>query len=60
MSTNNIELLCPHCNETFAAFLEDLAEKNLKVVCPNCGKDNDCKPPANPVAGSTPVKKTQS
>jgi hypothetical protein len=58
MSTN-IELLCPHCNETFAAFLEDLAEKNLKVVCPNCGKDNDCKPPAAQDANKPSVKKTQ-
>jgi hypothetical protein len=60
MSTNSIDLLCPHCNETFAAFLQDLAEKNLKVVCPSCGKDHDVKPPAKPVKGSPPAKKTQS
>jgi predicted Zn finger-like uncharacterized protein len=44
MSDTPIDLLCPHCNATFAAFLRDLAEKNAKVVCPSCGKEHDGKP----------------
>ncbi|MGH9500449.1 MAG: hypothetical protein ACRD3L_15005 [Terriglobales bacterium] len=54
MGTNSIDLVCSHCNQTFAAFLEDLAAKNLKVVCPNCGKDNE--PPAKTAAGALPGK----
>ncbi len=29
-------LLCNHCGQTFSAFLHEMAEKNAKVVCPNC------------------------
>jgi len=42
-------LVCAHCNQTFANFLKDLAEKNAKVVCPSCGQDQPpdaCKPAA--------------
>ncbi len=45
MSTDSIDLLCKHCSQTFSAFLHDLAEKNAKVVCPNCGESHDGKPP---------------
>jgi endogenous inhibitor of DNA gyrase (YacG/DUF329 family) len=41
MSDQTTDVLCPHCNKTFAAFLHELAEKNAKVVCPNCGKEHD-------------------
>jgi len=50
MSDKKTDLLCPHCNATFAAFLKDLAAKNLKVVCPTCGKEHDVNPPAKPNA----------
>jgi predicted Zn finger-like uncharacterized protein len=53
MHNEKSDLLCPHCNATFAAFLQDLAAKNLKVVCPSCGKEHDVKPPAKPVAART-------
>jgi len=60
MSSDSIELLCNHCGQTFSAFLHQMADKNAKVVCPNCGGNHDGKPPqtAKPVAGSRPVKKT--
>ena len=43
MGTDQIDLLCGHCNHTFATFLHELAEKNAKVVCPNCGENHDGK-----------------
>jgi len=54
--TDTTDLLCPHCNRTFSAFLRDLAEKNAKVVCPSCGK---AQPPktAKPAVGRRAVKK---
>jgi len=60
MSKDSIELLCNHCGQTFSAFLHQMADKNAKVVCPNCGGNHDCKPPraAKPVAGARSVKKT--
>jgi hypothetical protein len=45
MSDDQIDLLCGHCNQTFSTFLHELAEKNAKVVCPNCGESHDRKPP---------------
>ena len=48
-------LVCAHCNKTFAAFLKDLAEKNAKVVCPSCGKDQPPKV-GKPVAKARPAK----
>jgi predicted Zn finger-like uncharacterized protein len=54
MSDERIDLLCPHCNATFATFLKELAEKNAKVVCPSCGQEHDGQhspKAANPAAG---------
>ena len=39
------EALCQRCGKTFSAFLQQMEEQNAKVVCPDCGKDNDCPPP---------------
>jgi DNA-directed RNA polymerase subunit RPC12/RpoP len=60
MSPEQVDVLCEHCGQTFSAFLHEMAEKNAKVVCPNCGGNRDSKPPkaANPVARTRPVKKT--
>ncbi|MFZ0797394.1 MAG: hypothetical protein WCA13_09175 [Terriglobales bacterium] len=60
MSNDSIELLCNHCGQTFSTFLHEMADKNSKVVCPNCHKNPDCKPAkaAKPGAGARPVKKT--
>jgi len=57
MSDDTTDLLCAHCNKTFAAFLRDLAEKNAKVVCPSCGKPQPPKA-VEQVVGARPVKKT--
>ncbi|MGA9897497.1 MAG: hypothetical protein WBQ09_05295 [Terriglobales bacterium] len=56
MSDDTTDLLCPHCNATFTAFLHELADQNAKVVCPCCGKAQP--KAAQAVAGARPVKKT--
>jgi hypothetical protein len=43
MSEETIDVLCHHCGQAFSAFLHQMADKNAKVVCPNCRKD-DCRP----------------
>ncbi|MGA2336593.1 MAG: hypothetical protein WA383_06390 [Terriglobales bacterium] len=60
MSNDSIDLLCEHCGQTFSAFLHEMAERNEKVVCPNCRANRDCKPAktAEPIARAGPVKKT--
>jgi DNA-directed RNA polymerase subunit RPC12/RpoP len=60
MSAGQTDLLCEHCGQTFSAFLHEMAEKNAKVVCPNCGGSGDCKPPktVKPVARAHSAKKT--
>ena len=59
MSNDSIDLLCEHCGQTFSAFLHEMAERNEKVVCPNCGTNRDCKPAktAETVARARPIKK---
>ncbi|MGD0215398.1 MAG: hypothetical protein ABSB87_19425 [Terriglobales bacterium] len=59
MSNDSIDQLCEHCGQTFSTFLHEMANKNEKVVCPNCRANRDCKPPkaAKPVAGARHVKK---
>ena len=59
MSEDTIELLCNHCGQTFSAFLHEMADKNEKVVCPNCRGSRDCKPAkaAQPDTGARPVTK---
>ncbi|HZQ70897.1 MAG TPA: hypothetical protein VFA68_20385 [Terriglobales bacterium] len=32
------EIVCPHCSETFIGFLQQMADHNLTVTCPRCGK----------------------
>jgi hypothetical protein len=60
MSNDSIEALCNHCGQTFSAFLHEMADKNAKVVCPNCRETPDCKPAkaAKPVARTRRVKRT--
>jgi len=41
MGDDQIDLLCEHCGQALSAFLHEIAEKNAKVVCPNCGGSND-------------------
>jgi hypothetical protein len=57
VSDDSIELLCNHCGKTFSAFLHGMADRNAKVVCPNC-REGDCKPAKTaPGAAPRPVKK---
>ena len=42
-SNETVDALCEHCGKTFSAFLHEMAEKNAKVVCPNC-REGDCRP----------------
>jgi len=58
VSNDSIELLCNHCGQTFSAFLHQMADKNAKVVCPNCRKSSDCRPAkTEPRATPRKVKK---
>jgi protein-arginine kinase activator protein McsA len=43
--TNNedsIDTLCSECGVTFSSFLHQMADKNSKVVCPNCQQNRHC------------------
>jgi len=44
MSDDMIDALCENCGQTFSAFLHQMADKNSKVVCPNCLENPDCNP----------------
>ncbi|HEY6303516.1 MAG TPA: hypothetical protein VIX14_10655 [Terriglobales bacterium] len=60
VSNDSIERLCNYCGKTFSAFLHEMADQNAKVVCPDCRKSPDCKPPktAKTVAGMRSTNKT--
>jgi hypothetical protein len=58
MSEDAIDLLCHHCGQTFSAFLHQMADKNAKVACPNCQKD-DCRP-AKVEPGAARTAKTRT
>ena len=45
MSPDAIDLLCEDCGQTFSAFLHEMADKNAKVVCPNCRDKSNCNAP---------------
>ena len=45
VSNDSVELLCHQCGQTFSAFLHEMADKNAKVVCPNCKANADCNRP---------------
>lgn len=45
VNNDSIELLCHRCGQTFSAFLHEMADKNAKVVCPNCRANRDCDRP---------------
>jgi hypothetical protein len=59
MSNDSIDRLCENCGQTFSTFLHQMADKNEKVVCPNCRVNRNCNAPqaAKPAAGARPVKK---
>jgi rRNA maturation endonuclease Nob1 len=48
----SIAALCHRCGKTFEAFLHQMEEQNAKVVCPDCGAENNCAPPPKKAARS--------
>ena len=42
MSPEAVDAVCSECGATFKAFLEQMAEHNEKVVCPQCAARKDC------------------
>src|SRR3977135_4221601 len=57
--SDEIDMLCEECGQTFSAFLHEMADKNERVVCPNCRAGRDCNSPkaTEPVAGARPVRR---
>ena len=51
MSEETIEALCEQCGVTFHMFLREMADKNLRVVCPRCAKLDDCADGQGSIAG---------
>ena len=52
MSPETVDAFCSKCGATFKMFLDQMAERNQKVVCPQCAAAADCaaapqQPPAN-------------
>jgi uncharacterized Zn finger protein len=41
MSADQIDVLCKHCGQALSAFLHEMAERNAKVMCLNCGESRD-------------------
>jgi hypothetical protein len=41
MGDDQIDLLCEHCGQALFVFLHEMAEKNAKVVCPDCSGSHD-------------------
>jgi DNA-directed RNA polymerase subunit RPC12/RpoP len=58
-SNETIGVVCNHCGQAFSTFLQEMADQNAKVVCPNCRETVDCKPvqAAQAAARQQPVKK---
>jgi len=42
MTEETVEALCEQCGETVHMFLREMADKNLRVVCPRCAALDDC------------------
>jgi hypothetical protein len=58
MSEQTIDVLCDKCGREFSAFLHQMADKNAKVVCPNCQANEDCETPrASATGGGRPDRK---
>jgi DNA-directed RNA polymerase subunit RPC12/RpoP len=58
MNQETIDVLCHQCGQEFSSFLHQMADKNAKVVCPNCRENEDCEPPhAAPTGGERPIRR---
>jgi DNA-directed RNA polymerase subunit RPC12/RpoP len=57
--SDEIDMLCERCGQTFSAFLHEMADKNAKVLCPKCQSSRDCDSPkaAEPVTGARSVRR---
>jgi len=45
--SDEIDMLCEECGQTFSAFLHEMADQNAKVAtCPKCGKIHQFTPKA--------------
>ena len=44
MNDTKANVFCQHCGATFSAFLEEMAAKNYKVMCPCCEKPTQYSP----------------
>jgi hypothetical protein len=44
MSEQAVDVFCKHCGQTFSAFLQQMAEKNYKALCPCCGETTQYSP----------------
>jgi Zn finger protein HypA/HybF involved in hydrogenase expression len=44
MNEAPVDVLCKHCGQTFSTFLEEMAAKNYKVMCPCCGEHTQYSP----------------
>jgi Zn finger protein HypA/HybF involved in hydrogenase expression len=55
--SDEIDMLCEKCGQTFSAFLHEMADKNAKLLCPKCRESRDCNSPkaAEPVTGTRSI-----
>ena len=45
MGEQTVDAICENCGATFKAFLEQMADKNLRVICPRCAAEEQCGAP---------------
>jgi hypothetical protein len=45
MSEQTVDAFCEKCGQTFKTFLQQMADKNLRVVCPKCAEQEECDMP---------------
>ena len=41
MPEKPVRFECESCGAVFEKFLEDMADQNLKITCPQCGGEHD-------------------
>ncbi|HKS77021.1 MAG TPA: hypothetical protein VJQ82_27680 [Terriglobales bacterium] len=46
MAEQTVDAVCEKCGQTFKTFLEQMADKNLRVICPRCAAEQQCPSPA--------------
>ena len=45
MGNQPVNAVCEKCGQTFSIFLEQMAAKNLLVICPRCAAEEQCGSP---------------